>query len=193
MDIVTTDQWDERLWSEAEPIYYAAFPEYGRKNRGIIQNMFKKQLCFLHLARIDDLPVAMALTGRTDQSPALIIDYFAVHEDQRGKGIGTLFLESIKNWAIKEGKYQFLLIEIEADINQTNLNRAHFWTKLGFRDTSYVHQYIWVPEPYRAMFLQLVPGHFSTEGKHLFSYITRFHKESFTKVEPANSPTNPAG
>lgn len=181
MEVITTEQWDERLWSEAEPIYYAAFPEHGRKNRGIIQNMFKKQLCFLHLAKSDDQAVAMALTGKTDQSHALIIDYFAVREDLRGKGVGTLFLESIKSWAMKEGTYKFLLIEIEADDNQTNSKRAHFWTNLGFHETSYIHQYIWVPEPYRAMYLQLVPGHISTDGKHLFSYITRFHKESFTK------------
>ncbi|MDF2678971.1 MAG: hypothetical protein K0R47_161 [Brevibacillus sp.] len=185
MKVVTTGQWDASLWSEAEPIYYAAFPEHGRKNRGIIQNMFKKQLCFLHLAKIEDQTVAMALTGKTDQNHTLIIDYFAVREDQRGKGIGTLFLESIKTWAMEEGKYKMLLLEVEAEDNLTNIQRAHFWTRIGFQETSYIHQYIWVPEPYRAMYLQLVPGNYSTEGKHLFSYITRFHKESFTSTNPA--------
>ncbi|MED4779851.1 GNAT family N-acetyltransferase [Brevibacillus choshinensis] len=182
MEIITTDRWEENLWNEAEPIYYAAFPEHGRKNRGIIQNMFRKHLCFLHLGKIDGQPVAMSITGKSDSNNALIIDYFAVREDSRGKGIGTLFLEAIKSWAIKEGAYKLLVIEVEADDNQTNQKRAHFWTNAGFQDTSYIHQYIWVPEPYRAMYLPFIPGTFASEhGPLLFSYITRFHKESYTK------------
>lgn len=184
MEVVTTDQWNESLWSEAEPIYYAAFPEHGRKKREIIQNMFKKHLCMLHLAKIEDQPVAMSLTGKTEHSHALIIDYFAVREDQRGKGVGTLFLETIKRWAKEQGTYKLLLIEVEAEDNQTNQKRTHFWASMGFLETSYVHQYIWVPEPYRAMYLPLGNGSFSTDGKHLFSHITSFHKESFAKKEP---------
>ncbi|QRG70218.1 GNAT family N-acetyltransferase [Brevibacillus choshinensis] len=183
MEVVTTEQWSESLWSEAEPIYYAAFPEHGRKKREIIRNMFSKQLCVLHLVKIEDQPVAMALTGNTEHSPALIIDYFAVREDQRGKGVGTLFLESIQRWAKAQGTYKLLLIEVEAQDNQTNQKRAQFWANVGFIETAYVHQYIWVPEPYRAMYLPLGNGPFSTEGEHLFSYITRFHKESFTKTQ----------
>lgn len=183
MDVITVDHWDEALWREAEPIYYAAFPEHGRKSKAIIRNMFQKHLCQLHLAKSEGELVAMAITGSVEGSRAIIIDYFAVRADLRNKGIGSVFLERLKEYAKVDGDYTILLIEVEAEDTQTNAERAKFWEKAGFHSTDYVHKYIWVPEPYRAMYAQLNSTPISTKGEHLFSIITRFHRESFSKKE----------
>lgn len=91
MEVITADHWDELLWQEAEPIYYGAFPESGRKNRSILRNMFQKQLGNLHLAKLGDQPVAMAITGKASNHRALILDYFAVRSELRGKASGPRF------------------------------------------------------------------------------------------------------
>jgi len=106
-----------------------------------------------------------------------------------GKGVGSTFLQHLIRWAKQEGQYALLIIEVEAEDTPANANRTHFRAKMGFQTTSYVHYYIWVPEPYRAMYLQLVPGQFSTEGEHLFSYLTRFHKESFAESKQGGRGT----
>ncbi|WNC17543.1 GNAT family N-acetyltransferase [Brevibacillus brevis] len=188
MKVITTGQWEEELWYQAEAIYNAAFPEDGRKSRGIIRNMFAQNLCYLHVGYLQGQAIAMAITGKTEDSRALIIDYFAVDEKRRGTGIGGTFLEEIKKWAIALRRIQFLLIEVESDESEENDRRSRFWGRHGFRSTAYVHQYIWVPEPYRAMYLPLIPGQFAFDGQELFASITRFHQKSFKWRKEAFGP-----
>jgi GNAT superfamily N-acetyltransferase len=180
MAFKTVNYWDEKLWQQVNGIYLQAFAEKGAKPEKIIRNMFRKQICFLHMAIEGEEVLAMALTGKLKSLQVLLIDYLAVREDLRGEGIGDKLLDYIKKWSIVDGDFEGLLIEVEAEVIPENLARIDFWEKSGFTLTSYIHHYIWVHEPYRAMYLKLQPdAALHDNGEELFKYIGEFHKASY--------------
>ena len=72
---------------------------------------------------------------------------------------------------------------MEAEKSPENQARITFWKKCGFILTNYIHKYIWVPEPYQAMYLNLQSeAAIAKSGKELFSYIVKIHKKSFQGV-----------
>ncbi|MCZ8517391.1 GNAT family N-acetyltransferase [Paenibacillus filicis] len=181
MRYVTIEHWDEALWKLAEVIYEEAFPEHGRKKRSLIRSMLERGLCFLHVALDGESAAAMAITGRLEQLNALLIDYIAVREALRGQGLGQDFMAHLRRWASEEERLDGIVIEIEAEPSPENLKRLRFWENCGFRPTAYVHRYIWVPEPYRALILPLRPEiRLPEDGETLFRSITAFHKRAYS-------------
>lgn len=172
--------WEEELWRAAEPIYAAAFPEHGRKPERIIRAMFRKGMARFHLARLDGRPAAMALSGPDEERGIWIIDYLAVAESHRGKGLGRRFLGDIRKEAEAFPWCRGIVVEAEAEETEVNRARIRFWESCGFRLTGYVHHYIWVPEPYRALALSF-PGReaLSEDGRELFKAITGFHERAY--------------
>lgn len=182
MNYYTTAEWNKEIWREAGKIYHQAFAEEGRKTEVIIRRMFEKQMGHLHMASLNNEIIAMAITGRSKAYNVLILDYMATKEEHRSKGYGGLFLKYIKNWAEAKG-YKGIVVEVEAESSPENSRRIRFWEKSEFQLTEYVHHYIWVPEPYRAMFLNFDQAdRFPQEGERLFRYITQFHKEAYSKL-----------
>lgn len=180
MEFKTIEEWDEKLWKQAKVVYDQAFAGKGAKPEKVIRNMFQKGICQLHIAFIKDEAAAMALTGNGEGSCVLLIDYLAVLETCQQKGMGRDLVEYIAAWSLDGNKYDSMLIEVEAEDTPENNARIHFWEKCGFTITEYVHQYIWVPEPYRAMFRKLVTASELPEsGEELFKYINQFHNLSF--------------
>jgi GNAT superfamily N-acetyltransferase len=180
MEYQTIAEWNEEIWTKAERIYQQAFPKEGRKSRAIIRQMFEKQMCQLHFASENSELIAMALTGVTKK--VLIIDYIAIKEDLRGKGYGRLFMDYIINWAEIIACCTGVVVEVEAEAALENSRRIRFWEACGFHFTEYVHHYIWVPEPYHAMYLNFNPKiPLSEDGKELFRYITQFHEKAYRK------------
>jgi GNAT superfamily N-acetyltransferase len=183
MDYHTADEWNEELWVKAERIYHRAFPEEGRKNRAIIRRMFEKHMCHLHTASDNTEVIAMALTGINKEACALLIDYMAIREDLRSKGYGREFMNYIQNWAKTTAGCKGIVVEVEAEPTQDNDRRIRFWEKCGFRLTDYVHHYIWVPEPYRAMYLNFnQERRLADDGEKLFRYINQFHKKAYSRT-----------
>ncbi|MEH7095643.1 GNAT family N-acetyltransferase [Neobacillus vireti] len=177
---MTVNQWNDELWDKVRPIYEQAFADKGAKPEKIIRNMFRKQICFLHVCLIDGQAAAIALTGKLKETEALLIDYLAVKNEQRGQGTGIRMLKYIEDWAITSGNCTSLVIEVEAEETPENQARINFWERCGFVLTDYIHHYIWVPEPYQAMYKKLKPEViFPTDGEILFSFIGQFHKASF--------------
>ena len=177
---LTVDQWDDDLWEKVQPIYDQAFADKGAKPEKIIRTMFRKQLCFLHVGVMDGRVAVIALTGKLKEAKSLLIDYLAVKEEQRGQGIGTQMVEYIEDWAMTTGDYSSLIIEVEAEETPENRARVAFWERCGFILTDYIHHYIWVPEPYQAMYKKLrLITELPTDGEILFTYIGQFHKASF--------------
>ncbi|MEH7120946.1 GNAT family N-acetyltransferase [Neobacillus vireti] len=182
MEFKTFEQWDDHIWEKIRPIYDQAFADKGAKPEKIIRNMFEKQICFLHIGFIDGQAAAFALTGNLFKIKSVLIDYLAVKEELRGQGIGIHMVEYIMDWAVSCENFTSLLIEVEAEDTVENQKRVKFWERCGFVLTSYIHQYIWVPEPYQAMYKKLKPETaFLTNGEHLFTYIGQFHKTSFQR------------
>lgn len=176
-----TDEWDEELWDEAEPIYEQAFPS-GRKSRGIIRHMFEIKMCQLHTISQDSETVGMALTGIDEQAGAVLIDYVAVSAEARGSGLGGLLLDRIKEWSRTVQGCKGIIVEVESEPTEENRVRKHFWEKNGFVLTDYVHQYIWVPEPYQAMYYNFNESHpLPVDGRALFRSITRFHENAYRR------------
>ncbi|RKP58079.1 GNAT family N-acetyltransferase [Cohnella endophytica] len=188
MDYHTTNQWDENIWREAERVYIEAFPEHGRKSRAVVRRMFERKLCTLHTWTEGMTTIAMALTAIDSSTRLLVIDYLAVREDKRGKGLGRACLADISVWAVTKAHCQGIVIEVEAEDTIENAERIKFWEKVGFRLTDYVHPYIWVPETYRAMYLNLEDSQAETyganDGKLLFRAITRFHEKAYRGGDP---------
>lgn len=186
MDVVEyriTEKWDEALWNEVEPIYEQAFPLDGKKSREIIKRMFDKKMCQLHTIAQGSNPIGMALTGIDKQAGALIIDYLAIREEARGQGHGRYLLDCMKRWTQSVTDCRGIIVEVEAELTEENHQRIEFWKSNGFHLTSYVHQYIWVPEPYQAMYLNFnETDKLSEDGKILFRSITRFHEKAYRRT-----------
>ncbi|WP_251550692.1 GNAT family N-acetyltransferase [Neobacillus muris] len=183
VEFKTFEGWHQEIWEKVRPIYEQAFSNRGGKPEKVIRYMLLKGISSLHIAYIGDRAVGMALTGCLNGGRALVIDYLAVDQDYRNQGIGRKLVAYIKRWATEKGLFDSIIIEIEADHSDENSKRRHFWEECHFTLTDYVHHYIWVPEPYQAMYLPLVPAsNVPVEGKALFRYIGKFHKESFREA-----------
>lgn len=177
-----TDEWEEARWAAVESIYEQAFPLDGKKSRDIIRRMFEKRMCQLHTISQGSEFVGMALTGIDLQAEALIIDYIAIRKDVRGIGHGRHLLNLIKQWTQTVAGCKGIIVEVESEPTEENRQRIHFWETNGFHLTPYVHQYIWVPEPYQAMYLNFDENNrLPEDGKLLFRSITRFHEKAYRR------------
>jgi GNAT superfamily N-acetyltransferase len=177
---ITVDHWDDELWEKAKIIYEEAFGKSGAKSEKIIRNMFAKGICFLHVLFADNDAVGMAITGKLKNTNALLIDYLAVRIDNRKQGIGQRLLDYIKEWSRSQHQLEAVIIEVESEPTPENLARINFWQKNEFQLTDYIHHYIWVPEPYKAMYCKLTSNAKTPQnGEELFQLIVQFHKESF--------------
>jgi len=181
LEFNTISKWDAQIWKDQiSPIYHRAFDGKGAKPEKIIRNMFRKQLCYLHIGIEENQVVAMALTGILEGTDALIIDYLAVDSMWQHRGIGMKMMQYIQEWALTKGNVKSMVIEVESEETPETLARNQFWKKCGFIMTEYIHHYIWVLESYRAMYLILVPDtNIPKHGEELFKYIERFHKASY--------------
>ncbi|WP_179218748.1 N-acetyltransferase [Saccharibacillus sp. O23] len=187
LELHTVSEWSESLWARICPVYEASFPEHIRKPERIVRNMMTKMDAFLHEGTLDAATCSMALTGLSADSRLLIIDYLAVLPAFRGRGAGRETVRAIADWAVRTYGVQGLLIEAEADDSEIGRGRTRFWQSCGFEATEYVHSYIWVPEKYRAMLLDLQPEStpadrkLPRDGRRLFDDIEAFHKASFAR------------
>lgn len=176
-----TDQWNEEMWIQSEPIYEEAFPAHGRKNREVIMRMFERGLCMLHVWYVNIDAVAMALTGMDSKENMLVIDYIAVRRGDRGKGLGLACLQDLRRWA-ETRNCRGIVIEAEAELTKENAGRITFWEKAGYTLTDYVHTYIWVPETYRALYVSLDadnPIKPDDNGESIFQSILRYHEKAY--------------
>jgi GNAT superfamily N-acetyltransferase len=177
LNIVTVESWDEALWNRAKPVYEDAFGGKGAKPEKIIRNMFKKNIAQLHMLFENTEVVAMAISGHVREGSPLIIDYLAVSNKFQKQGYG----KSLVNYIIKWSGTEKIFIEVECEETVENLTRIRFWENCGFVLTEYVHQYVWVPEPYKGMYLLLKGEDFTVKGEDIFKEIVEFHRLSFRR------------
>ncbi|WP_426449533.1 GNAT family N-acetyltransferase [Paenibacillus sp. S-38] len=181
MELITKDEWDPLLWERLEPVYHEGFPPHGRKPVKVIRNAVERGGGFLHGGVEQGEVAAMALTGRLGEIRALLIDYIAVAQAARSQGMGRRFLDAIKAWARAQG-LEGIVIEIECEETPVNRRRASFWENNGFQLVGdYVHQYIWVPEPYQAMVFAFDASAelLQRDGATLFRLMGGFHAKAY--------------
>ncbi|WP_026326495.1 GNAT family N-acetyltransferase [Paenibacillus ginsengihumi] len=179
----TLTEWNEQWWDKLGPIYRDAFV-HGAKPEKVLRSMVSRGIACLHAGMIGEEAAAMAVAGFSGgrDRRRLILDYMAVRRDLRGKGLGKHLFAQIRDWAVREYQAEAVIIEAEAKDTEENRRRLAFWESCGFIATSYVHRYIWVPEPYRALALPLSPDFAVTDdGQSLFRDIISFHRKSFRR------------
>ncbi|WP_158299422.1 GNAT family N-acetyltransferase [Paenibacillus antri] len=177
LQFTTLAEWDSEAWRAVEPIFDEAFPPSGRKTSRMIRKIVDTDAGWLHIGAEDGEAVAMAVTGKLPELRSLLIDYVAVRSAARSRGIGRRMAEFLAEEARRLG-FDGLVIEIEAEETPSNESRERFWTSLGFRRTEYVHRYRWVPETYRALYMELGgkgAAALPHDGEALFRGITGFH------------------
>lgn len=181
LNFVTVDSWDEVLWQQAGKVYEDAFADKGGKRENIIRNMLAREIAQLHVLFEESYVIAMGLTGHVSNGSPLIIDYLAVSKEYQKQGYGKALVDYIIEWSVKEKNIERIYIEVECEETVENQERIEFWKKCGFQLTDYVHQYIWVPEPYKGMYLLLNGASEKIEGEDIFKEIVALHRLSFRK------------
>lgn len=178
----STSQWDEAMWRAIEPVYQMGFAEHSRKPKTILECLLERGGGRLHAGYAGNEAIAMGISGYDSELEAMVIDYLTVHPDWRGRGLGQWFLNQLRGEAEQNPGCKGIILEAEADDTPVNQSRIRFWTTCGFQLTDYIHTYIWVPEPYRAMSLSFDSASpLPTDGEALFGAITRFHKQAYRR------------
>ncbi len=120
-------------WLRVHRLYIRAFPQAERKPFSMIRRMTRKgktdTWCLMKDGRFVGL-------GITINGPALILlDYFAIRETCRGKGIGTQALKTLINHYQDKGFF----LEIESTLEdapnrQQRLRRKRFYLSCGLEE-----------------------------------------------------------
>lgn len=178
------DYWDDEIWQKWRIVYEEVFGSKGAKPEQVIQNMFRKQMCSFHIGINGSEVYVIALTGKLNGTSLLLIDYLAVAKKHQNKGYGKLMVDYIREWAVNSKQYDGIVIEVEAESTPINQKRVQFWLQCGFILTKYIHDYKVVPEPYRAMYVKLIPNACIPEKEEeFFQLMGKFHRKSFQGVE----------
>lgn len=109
------------------------FPLYEMKSQRLMFSMFKQRKYDAYVLKENDEILAYAILYNSKNGYSML-DYFAVKEDMREIGLGSLFLEQIlKN-------YKNVVIELDPfdikDENSINTRRFKFYEKFSFRLTN---------------------------------------------------------
>ena len=119
-------------WLRIRLLYRRAFPRYERKPFRIIRTMHREGRTDVWLAEQDGHFAGLATTINGDG--VILLDYLAVHEKRRGKGVGSAMLQGLLS--LYEGRGLF--VEIEAadqdDPTGEKARRKAFYLRNGLSD-----------------------------------------------------------
>ena len=120
-------------WRNISKLYKSAFPLTERKPLSLIRSTHKKNKADVWLIEDDGDFLGFAIT--INSADLVMLDYFAVAEDARGKGYGSSCLK----WLQKqyEGRRFFLEIEsvyIKARNMKQRIGRKAFYERNGMRE-----------------------------------------------------------
>jgi GNAT superfamily N-acetyltransferase len=144
----------------------------------------EKYLCYGFFE--DKEPFGYAYFAKADKEQALLLDYFAVLNTHRSKGLGSSFLTEIKNALF--GKYLVLFAEVEnpsysleEDNKKIRTRRIEFYLKNGFTISNILSRIL--TDEYLILTLDLGGQH---REDILFDelqqiYLTSFGKDFFDK------------
>ena len=104
------------------------FPDDERKPLHVIENRYKKKqnicLCYLE----EDMIKGYSILEFSEENKCLLMDYFAVLSEYRHQGIGSRFMQALKEYF---RTWQAILIESECAFDEVSEKRLDFYQKCG--------------------------------------------------------------
>lgn len=120
-------------WRRIRRLYRSAFPAYERKPLYVIRRMYREGKTDVWYCRQDGAFAGFATT--INGAELILVDYLAVANGCRGKGIGSALLQALQMQYV--GKGLFLEIEstfVEADNREERLRRKRFYLRNGLEE-----------------------------------------------------------
>ena len=120
-------------FEQAMAIYEQSLPSNERQPRLVIEDRLNQGLCTLYGVMEDNAVIGMMVIWIFEDTPFTFLDYLAVHQDYRGKGIGEFCMQQIREEFEKLNKS--MLIEVEdpdfGEDRVTKIRRIRFYEKCG--------------------------------------------------------------
>lgn len=120
-------------FEQAMAIYEQSLPSNERQSRSVIEDRLNQGLCTLFGVMEDSAVIGMMVIWIFEDTPFAFLDYLAVHQDYRGKGIGEFCMQKIMEEFAKMNKS--MLIEVEdpdfGEDRVTKIRRIRFYEKCG--------------------------------------------------------------
>lgn len=120
----------------AMKIYTTSFPENERRPFASIEAIILSGKARLIIGCMDNQVVLMALLYPVTGTTFMLVDYLAIAEEYRGRGLGQKFIKDLFN-TIDGTEFQYLLVEIEnpyMDRDEVKARRARFYRRLGLKE-----------------------------------------------------------
>ncbi len=131
MELKTISEISE--WRKMKKLYKSAFPRYERKPMFIIWQTYKKGRSDIRIIEENGEFSGMAITLNTGK--LVLLDYFAISDDKRGKGLGSNALKELQR--LYSGRKLFLEIEstyTNSDNAEERKKRKQFYLNNGMSE-----------------------------------------------------------
>lgn len=123
----------EAEWHMLESLYRSAFPENERKPFELIREKYCQKVTDVWMIEDAEVFSGFAITMNGDD--LVLLDYFAICEEKRGKGLGGKSLRALQEQYA--GKRFFLEVEslkVPADNMEERCRRKQFYLRNGMKE-----------------------------------------------------------
>ena len=132
MDLLEITRKQDPLYPAFEQVYATSFPLFEQRTEQQQEQAFQSPNYHLEVYLKDNLFIGFI--SYWDFSTYEYIEHFAIHENFRGQGYGSLLQEDFNKRLNK-----IILLEIDPIMDEVSANRLKFYKKCGFFENSYDH------------------------------------------------------
>lgn len=174
---------------DAVKIYSESFPSNERHSLEVIKKRVTNKSYRMFIGHLNNEAVFMALFWYLKNSNFILLDYMAVKEKYRNKGIGGRFVKNV--FSILEEKNKYFILEVEnpkyGDNREQRKRRVKFYKRLGameMKNTRYILPALSGGEP-TEMLLMVFPKYTGGKisGKLVKSIILQIYREVYNRNE----------
>jgi GNAT superfamily N-acetyltransferase len=179
---------NHNLINAALDIYIRSFPSNERHPIDVIKERINKNKSILYVGLENNKVICFALIWDLLGSNFVLLDYFAVDESERNRGIGQMFY----NFLMREVKElgRFFILEVEKPLNKYDserINRINFYLKNEtqiIKDTPYILPALDSTSE-TEMLLMIADGEKCTflNQKNIINLIKQIYKELYQRDE----------
>ena len=126
---VTIQEFENKLYSE----YIKIFPKEEQRDWKNIKKTYEKGIEKFYIIVEEEVVVGFIMLEKNEKYESYYIDYFAILEEYRNKGIGTKALQLLLENVVKDNLL-FLEIEKPVETNVETIKRKKFYINLGFKE-----------------------------------------------------------